>query len=240
MGLANRRGRRGDGSVQEVHDRLRQARIAAGYEKSVDAARAFGWNEVTYRAHENGTRGLTRTTISKYAKVFRVPVAWLLTGEGEGRTMDGTGGLQPTRQAKVEGIVAAGVWREAHLLDALAYEPVTAHPDPKYAHLPQFAVVVEGDSMNKTPAKDGVFVLCVRFDALGRDARDGEAVIVERRRAGQVETSIKRVHVTRRGIELRGESTSPKFNLPMILDHSDEDTEVAIVALCIGFIGGGF
>jgi phage repressor protein C with HTH and peptisase S24 domain len=65
----------------ELFDRLQIARRKAGFADATSAARAFGWNENTYRSHENGTRGLTRPVAMKYAKAFKVSAAWLLTNE---------------------------------------------------------------------------------------------------------------------------------------------------------------
>lgn len=63
---------------KEPSDRLQEARRKAGFENASDAARAYGWNEVTYRAHESGTRGLRKDPAQRYARAFRVPVEWLL------------------------------------------------------------------------------------------------------------------------------------------------------------------
>lgn len=68
--------------MQDAHERLQSARRAAGYADATAAARAFGWNENSYRSHENGQRGLRRDSAEKYARAFRVSPAWLLTGEG--------------------------------------------------------------------------------------------------------------------------------------------------------------
>ena len=67
----------------EPHERLAQIRAAAGYDTPSDAARAFGWNETTYRSHENGTRGIRSDIAERYAKAFRSSAAFILTGEGE-------------------------------------------------------------------------------------------------------------------------------------------------------------
>lgn len=63
-------------------ERLRSARLRAGYGKAVDAARAFGWEPPTYHAHENGTRGLTARAAAKYARAYHVLPSWLLFGDG--------------------------------------------------------------------------------------------------------------------------------------------------------------
>lgn len=70
--------------MSNLEDRLKAARKAAGYETAADAARAFGWNENTYRSHESGIRGVPRQSIVKYARAFKVSVDWLLTGRVDG------------------------------------------------------------------------------------------------------------------------------------------------------------
>ena len=62
-------------------DRLRHARIKAGYANAVDAVNAFGWKYPTYNAHENGSRGIKLPDLEKYARAFGVTMEWLLTGK---------------------------------------------------------------------------------------------------------------------------------------------------------------
>lgn len=64
------------------HERLKQARIAAGYKTTTAAANALGINPPTYVHHENGTSGLSRAG-ERYARFFRVNLEWLLTGRGQ-------------------------------------------------------------------------------------------------------------------------------------------------------------
>lgn len=64
--------------------RLKKAREKAGYATPADAARAMGIPESTYYAHENGTKGLTRSG-ARYARFFRVSLDWLIEGRGEMR-----------------------------------------------------------------------------------------------------------------------------------------------------------
>ena len=68
--------------MEEPHDRLAIARRNAGFENATEAARAFAWNENTYRSHENGERGLRLAIAERYARAFDASAAWLLTGEG--------------------------------------------------------------------------------------------------------------------------------------------------------------
>lgn len=64
------------------NDRLKKARVAAGYTSASKAARAFGWAESTYLGHEGGTRGLKYDIAEKYARAFKVSLDWLMTGSG--------------------------------------------------------------------------------------------------------------------------------------------------------------
>lgn len=65
-----------------VADRLKAARLAAGFESAADAVRRFGWKESTYFGHENGSRGFRTDTASEYARAFKVTQEWLLFGRG--------------------------------------------------------------------------------------------------------------------------------------------------------------
>jgi hypothetical protein len=80
-------------------DRLRRARLAAGYVRAVEAIRAFGWNKSTYYCHENASRGISRDQIIVYANAFHVSRDWLALGAG---AMRGSG----PRRIRIEGYVS--------------------------------------------------------------------------------------------------------------------------------------
>jgi phage repressor protein C with HTH and peptisase S24 domain len=63
-------------------DRLKQARIRAGFKSAAAAARRYSWNKNTYTSNENGNRKLSREAAEEYAQKFRVTLDWLLTGKG--------------------------------------------------------------------------------------------------------------------------------------------------------------
>ena len=63
-------------------DRLRTARVAAGYATAKHAAEAMGASVPTYIQHENGTRGYPASRAERYARFFRVSPEWLLYGTG--------------------------------------------------------------------------------------------------------------------------------------------------------------
>lgn len=61
-------------------DRLKAARIKAGFKSATAAAKAFGWTESTYLGHENGSRGLQIDAAQRYSRAFRVSWNHLMTG----------------------------------------------------------------------------------------------------------------------------------------------------------------
>ncbi|HZF44728.1 MAG TPA: helix-turn-helix transcriptional regulator [Sphingomonadaceae bacterium] len=67
-----------------LNERLRQARINAGFEKASDFAKAVGVQEGTYRHHENGTggRSVPLSAAKKYAAKLGIDLNWLLNGDG--------------------------------------------------------------------------------------------------------------------------------------------------------------
>lgn len=65
-----------------LHERLTQARVAAGYATAADAAAALGVVYSTYAGHEGGRSGFKGKTGEKYARKFKVRFEWLMLGLG--------------------------------------------------------------------------------------------------------------------------------------------------------------
>lgn len=63
--------------------RLAYAREAAGFRNAREAAEALDIKYPTYAGHENGSRNFKTKTAEKYARRFKVPVAWIMFGTGE-------------------------------------------------------------------------------------------------------------------------------------------------------------
>ena len=72
-----------DQALDLVTDRLRHARIRAGYSQRFTAADRFGWSYPDYVAHERGQVSLSLQSAKQYAKGYGVSVEWLLYGIGE-------------------------------------------------------------------------------------------------------------------------------------------------------------
>lgn len=64
-------------------ERLRAARIKAGYDTARAAADAMGIKPATYIHHENGTRDYKDAQAQQYARKFKVKPQWLLYGFAE-------------------------------------------------------------------------------------------------------------------------------------------------------------
>jgi hypothetical protein len=60
--------------------RLRNARIGAGYKTATAAAAALRIPYATYAGHENGSRGIKQRDFEFYARMFGVSAAWLAFG----------------------------------------------------------------------------------------------------------------------------------------------------------------
>lgn len=80
-------------------ERLRIARLRAGYSSAKEAAEALGFKVSTYLGHENGSRGYPAPKAYTYARKFKVREQWLLYGKGPGPGEDGG------RQAEIVSIV---------------------------------------------------------------------------------------------------------------------------------------
>ena len=70
--------------MTDAAERLRIARLRAGFESGKDAAEAMGVPVSTYLGHENGSRGYPAKKAEIYARKFKVREQWLLYGVGEG------------------------------------------------------------------------------------------------------------------------------------------------------------
>ena len=75
--------------MPDAAERLRIARLRAGFTTGKDAAEAMGFPVSTYLAHENGSRGYPAWKAEIYARKYKVREQWLLYGVGPGPGDDG-------------------------------------------------------------------------------------------------------------------------------------------------------
>ena len=67
--------------LKAIADRLRRARISAGFERASDAARRFGWSYSRYMNYENGERALPPKQAILFAAAYGVTVDYIYFGK---------------------------------------------------------------------------------------------------------------------------------------------------------------
>ena len=66
--------------MRTAAERLKDARIKAGFRTAKQAAERLATPYPTYAAHENGSRGILKDEAVRYAKVFKTSPEWILLG----------------------------------------------------------------------------------------------------------------------------------------------------------------
>jgi SOS-response transcriptional repressor LexA len=217
--------------IKRMNERLRQAREEAGFKTATEAITHFSWRTSTYRAHENGQNPYKAEDALIYAKAYGVSPGWLLTGETKpslGRKTPFTAPPQSISYVSIVGVISAGLWREAVLKKQFALNPSPSlvPADPRYPADAQYDFKVEGASINKF-ANDGDYLRCVDFNIANLDVNDGDLVVVERVKGGDlIETTAKRVHRSGSRYELFAETDDPQWgHEPLIIDTAKDNRE---------------
>lgn len=204
-------------------ERLRLARINAGYDSARKAAEAFGFSTSTLTSHENNTREYDIAAALRYAKAFKVNAGHLLAlDEIETRPTKNNVG---TAVVPWYGKVAAGLWRDPTFGDEQA--PVYIEIDRFSGDVESelFTVTPEGPSMNLTIAANSVLV-CRRVAFGLAEAAPGDLVIVERRNHDLRELTCKRLALIEGEFALLSESDRPEFRDPIMLGKPSEDLHI--------------
>lgn len=132
-----------DAYMGDVGDRLRQARVKAGFKSARKAAEAMGLKYSTYASHENGQTEPDREDVHRYARRFKASPAYILTGEGKigaqnlaplmGRIGAG-GDIDPDYEQVPEGGIEDIELPINVGIDAIAFEISGASMKPRYDH----------------------------------------------------------------------------------------------------------
>ncbi|MEZ5990633.1 MAG: helix-turn-helix domain-containing protein [Planctomycetota bacterium] len=120
--------------LSELADRLRKARMEAGFKRFEDAARAAGLSVNTLKSYEYGKFVPSALNLAALARAYRVTSDWLLGLSSDPKGLPAGRALVDLDTA--EGILAAETRDELlHLLPASP--PITAciQPIPSRAHL---------------------------------------------------------------------------------------------------------
>jgi transcriptional regulator with XRE-family HTH domain len=136
-------------TMDERCQRLRESRIAKGFETAAAAADAFGWNRNTYASNENGNAPFSYRRAKEYAAAFGVRPEWLY---------EAAGSMLPAAAAGFVPIIGrVGANPEGLVLFAQGQEPGDLAPIPPGGTDKAVALLVVGHSMRGI-ADDGALI----------------------------------------------------------------------------------
>lgn len=212
--------------MDQPHDILRKARIKKGYESAEAAAKAFGWNVVTYRSHENGIRGVSgipKEAAKRYAAAFGIPIGQLIAVDSNSTS---------TAEVAVIGEAAFGVWRtnaldREHTKNRKSLSAPSLSSEGKM----RFAIKIIDDSVNKLllPGQFAIFI------TPSEPIKNNALVVVERTRGDLVERTVRRYIAAKPTPKLVSHSTSPMYQETLLLSDGQGGAEtVRIIGLVVG------
>ena len=140
-----------------------------------------------------------------------------------------------SQHLKVVGAVAAGIWREQSDWAEEDCYWIEVGPNP-VAGGERFALRMEGHSMDRIiPPGSDLECLRVTFGVV--NPQPGDIVIVQRNRHDLQELTCKRLDFDGQNWVLRGESTRPEFQEPILIGRPDDghfgDDETAVIAIVL-------
>ena len=204
--------------------KIRKLREALGLSQAALAERA-GTSQPQIRRLESGERKLTKEWAERLAPHLQSSAIDLMFSDSPDEEREVIG-------LTVEGTVKAGDWLDISIMDDNR-EPEVIHvaKDPRFPRAHQYALRVEGDSMNEI-FRDGSFVTVVDFAETGLSLRPGMIVHVERHMGAMslVETTLKEV-----GNDLK--TLLPRSTNPVhkpIRMNGNEATEIVVKGIVTG------
>lgn len=214
--------------MSTIGDRIKEARLRKRM-RQWQLAEAVGVSQPSVRKWESGGAP-DRTRIPAIARVLEVDKIWLEFGEGNANVKDAL-----TTTVYCIGKVQAGEWVEAVENPRDEWETLYAPVDPRYPSIPRFALKVVGDSMDQI-MPDGTYAICASLEEIGRPPKDGEFVVIERRRKdGLVEGTIKQFVMDADGKAwLWPRSTRPEYQQPVRYGTRNDET-VLVTAVVLSF-----
>ncbi|UDF29333.1 UNVERIFIED_ORG: S24 family peptidase [Roseateles sp. XES5] len=135
----------------------------------------------------------------------------------------------------VEGVIQAGNWLDTTLFEDINYQPeiIPVARDPRFPHARQYALKVQGDSMNQE-FPDGSFVTCVDFADSGLSMKDDLIVHVENWKFGLREITLKALKREGKGWKLEPRSTNPAHQPIFLNGEAQDGVEVRIRGVVVG------
>ncbi len=213
-------------------ERLRAARLAAGYPTAADAGRALGIHPQNVRDHEADRRRFNSDQAASYARMYKIDPTEILFGAGH-TSGSGVAASDDVRMVGIIGEIRAGQFSELPEQEPEPWEFVPVNlPEYQRAHL--FGLRVVGRSMDRYYPDGSDVVICPAHEA---GIREGDHVVVRIRRGNMVETTLKEIAIEDGGVVLWPRSTDAAYQKPIRLSamrDSDEGPEI------IGVVVGSF
>lgn len=211
-------------------ERLREARIAAGYRSAAAAARALNEHPQNVVDHEADRRGLSPEKAANYARLYKVNVSYILFGEGH-TSESGVTVNDNVRMVGIIGEIRAGSFAPVPEVEPEPWEKVPVSL-PEYARANLFALYVVGRSMDRYYQDGSAVVVCPTAEA---GIREGDHVVVRMWKAGMAETTLKEIVSGPDGVELWPRSTDPAYQSPIKLaNYRDEEEGPEIIGVVVG------
>lgn len=203
--------------MTKANERLKAARIAAGFRRASEFSEAIGVAQQTYSAHErgpeNGGRGLKRPVAEIYAEkladyISGVSVDWLLHGKGK----------PPEGMGSITGFAEDAVPFDHQGTNGVEKDAVIEALYPGHANADLWTVGTS--AMNLAGILPGDQIVT----DLSRVAKNGDVVLAQVARTGRVTTVLRRYEAP----YLITNSTDPSLAKPIEVD-GEEVTIIAVV-----------
>jgi len=184
---------------------------------------------------EGRKKNVRSDSLARLAKALQTTPEWLI--KGESAPQNGAAHqlhFVNVRPILVRGSVQAGRWREAtdevFGADIDEIETVQIAPPPGYGKVELYGLRIVGNSMDLVYPEGTIVIVCPITET---EVRDGDKVIVVRRKSGFAETTVKQANFTDNGWVLQARSSDPAFVEPIILTDEGDDTP-EIIGVVIG------
>jgi transcriptional regulator with XRE-family HTH domain len=143
--------------IRSIADRLRRARINAGFGRATEAVRKFGWNYSRYMNYENGERAIPPKQAILVAAAYGVTVDYIYFGTGA--ILNQIERTQAISSRMVRGIALVDLENIAELKRiASGLEPMLAVTVPVSAEeaLPDRVIFIEIEDMSMSNVNEAV------------------------------------------------------------------------------------
>ncbi|PCJ69310.1 MAG: hypothetical protein COA62_11870 [Rhodobiaceae bacterium] len=144
-------------------------------------------------------------------------------------------GLIEPYHLPVVGVLQAGAWMERVDPEKAGTVPVTL--DQRYAKRHQYALKVQGQSMNQL-VQHGDYVHCVDWKEVAWELEHEMIIVIQRCWQGLTETTLKQVEADENGdVILLSRSDDDQYRAPITVRNGlilNDDCEVTIQALVVG------